>query len=241
MDGEASLNAVLRQRASDLIESQIREQIRSGRLRPGDRLPSTRELARVFGVSQAVVREALKALEQAGVVQLRHGSGTFVRDGVRELLDQNLGGGVFADPGNLLYLLEFRFALEGEAARLAATRATTADIAAIEDAFRALSRAVDEGALGAEADVAFHLAVAEAAHNPVFLQVIGYANRLFRTSVTIARAKSLAYVDRPRAVLEEHREILAAIQRRRPEEAEAAMRRHIRQAMARLKGEASDL
>jgi GntR family transcriptional repressor for pyruvate dehydrogenase complex len=154
-------------RIADVVANDLELRILEGSLKPGDRLPAERNLALELNVSRPTLREAIQKLVSKGLLSTKHGGGTVVTDRLRAS---------FADPwqemleGHPLLqsdMLEFRHMLEGEAALLAAQRATEADIERIDAAFAALETAYDNDDMQAciDTDVAFHQAIAEASHN----------------------------------------------------------------------------
>src|SRR5215207_9902345 len=127
-----SFSAVTVVRPYEQIVRQIQEAIRDNALTEGDRLPTERELAETFGVSRSVVREAIKVLSAQGLVESRQGSGLFVRNRPIESVSRAIVLSVSPDLMSVERLFEFRKLLEVDAARLAATRATPEQIAALE-------------------------------------------------------------------------------------------------------------
>lgn len=165
--GTESLMPTSALRIADRVAADLETRILEGSLQPGDRLAPERALALEFGVSRPTLRGAIQQLVSKGMLSTRHGGGTVVTD----RLDAS-----FADPWKEMLtqhpmlhtdMLEFRHMLEGEAARLAAQRATDADLVRIDAAFGALEIAYDCDDLAAciQADVDFHQALAEASHN----------------------------------------------------------------------------
>jgi len=155
------------ERLYERIVSQIEQRIETGELKVGDQLPSERELAEQFTVSRTAVREAVKALRQKGLVEIRPGRGTFITDGtsdtIRDSLSMLMKIGVTKGSGNLV---EVREILEPEIAALAATRITDEYISAMQDAVNKMDTALDNVDAFVEADLDFHLALAEATQNP---------------------------------------------------------------------------
>jgi GntR family transcriptional regulator, transcriptional repressor for pyruvate dehydrogenase complex len=153
-------------RLYEQIVAQIEERILSGELRPGDKLPAERELAEQFGVSRTAIREAMKALTQSGLVVIQPGKGTFVTDStsmvVRHSLDMLFRVG---NETGIKDLVEVREILEPEIAALAATRASSEDIEAMEEAVKAMDQAMDDPDTFIEADLDFHLALAQGSNN----------------------------------------------------------------------------
>lgn len=232
LNDPAPLVLARRQRLGDQLYGQILEQIVSGRLAEGARLPPETEICRLFGVSRPVVRQALQRLRADGLVQARQGSGTFVLARPSERLAS------FVDPGAvaaLMRCLEVRIGLEGAAARFAAERRSARELEAIVISHEALRAQATTGGMSAETDLCFHAAVAAASGNTYFsrlLQVIQLELQRFMTlSLNLTRTGSRLRADQ---VLHEHRLILEAIRGQDGEAAENAMRFHIIQARRRM-------
>ncbi len=217
-------------RVSDTIVDQIEAMILEGTMQAGQRLPTERALAERFKVSRPSVRDALQKLNARGLVNRRQGGGTYVADGV---------GASFTDPLlNLLNedshaaesVIEFRHALEGLAARLAAERGTDEDRQLIQRKYDELKRAQVIGTLEEEAaaDAEFHLAIAEAAHNPVLLHVM-------RTMFLLLRDNIIGNLGRTERASEPRQKIRAQHERMlqhivldpNPERARASAREHL--------------
>ncbi len=172
-------------RVSDAIVDQLEALILEGSLRPGERLPTERDLAERFDVSRPSVRDALQKLASRGLVRRRQGGGTFVSDGIGATFTDPLMELLSKDDSAAEQIAEFRHALEGLAARLAAERATDEDRALIQRKYDELRRLQEADDLPAEAaaDAEFHLAIAEAAHNPVLLHVMRTMFLLLRDNI----------------------------------------------------------
>ncbi len=205
------------------IVEQIEESILNGRLKPGDQLPSERELAQQFGVSRTAVREAVKALHERGRLEAYAGRGTFITDatshGIRESLDRvtKVGG-----TGHLADLLVM---LEPEIAALAATKSGEQQIATMRETISAMEQAFDDQEACIDADLDFHLTLAEAAGNPFILALIDSIVDVLREKrLRVFRVKGGA----ERARLH-HQRILDAIEERDTAKAREAMRAHLRQ------------
>ena len=223
---------------ADRIYEEILKQIVSGDMQIGDRLPSETQFAANYKVSRAVIREALSRLHADGVVVTRRGAGTFVhRQPAREFLKLAPIGGI----ADLMRCLEFRIALEGEAAYLAAQRRTEEHMAAIDEAFQQLEEANAAGQLGVEQDAEFHVAIARASRNQMFMQALdALAIHVFH-GMNVTRKLSLAR-NRKRLALvqEEHRKIVEAIRSGDEELARKAMRAHIDNARTRVLGDSAE-
>ena len=165
------LQALEPQRLYRQIAGQLRALIQAGEFAVGARLPAERDLAKQLGVSRPSVREALIALEVEGWVEIRTGSGVYVRDRTSAA---NPGGRVEVSPAEWgpLELIRARRVVEGEIASIAATQARRRDVAAMDGAIAAMKSAAAQGVLPLEGDRAFHTAVAEACGNVVLTETV---------------------------------------------------------------------
>jgi len=202
----------------------------SGEIQPGTRLPPERQLAVSMGVGRSTVREALAALDLLGVVNIRPGSGTYLRGSASELLPQTLSWGLMLGEQRTRELIELRHGLEVEASRLAAERASGEHIARLG---ACLERMWDGmGDLGAfvEADRHFHLEVGEAAGNLVLRDLLQNVRSLLRVwAERVLRDEALAKV-----TYDEHAAVFEAIRDHDPARAGEAMAAHMDSAGARL-------
>jgi GntR family transcriptional regulator, transcriptional repressor for pyruvate dehydrogenase complex len=220
------------------IADQIRALIKRGEFTPGSRLPPERDLARQLGVSRPSVREALIALEVEGLVEVRIGSGIYVRmpDGAAanaRLPDDAAANAPEAAAGPF-ELLRARYVIESECAALAAKSAKRAQVAAIEEALDEMDRDMDAGRQPLPGDRLFHLRVAEATGNGALVHVI----KLLwdeRTGELFTRLEH--HYDTPelwRSAMNEHRAVLKSIVARDANAARSAMQRHLNQAYKRF-------
>jgi DNA-binding FadR family transcriptional regulator len=163
------------------VIEEIRNQIRSGEWVLGDRLPSEAELTRMLGISRASLREAVRALVHAGLLDARQGDGTYVVavDEAAVALNRKLTQSKAMD------VLEVRRGLDASAVPLAAARRTDEDLAAMREALDARNSGADRGDMTAfvDADLRFHLAVARAAHNELLLDLYEGMTMAFRQSL----------------------------------------------------------
>jgi GntR family transcriptional regulator, transcriptional repressor for pyruvate dehydrogenase complex len=208
------------------IVQQIEESILENRMKPGDQLPPERELAQQFGVSRTAVREAMKALQEKGLVEAHSGRGTFVIDGtsqaIRESLDRMMKIG---QPGNHVQLVEVREILEPDIAALAAARADEQHLATMREAIAVMDRTPPDPDAYIEADLDFHLSLAEAVDNPFILSLLDSIVGLLREQ----RMKIFSVEGGPERGQYHHKRILEAIERHDPDAAREAMRAHLRQ------------
>jgi GntR family transcriptional repressor for pyruvate dehydrogenase complex len=213
-------------RLYEQIVQQIEESVISGALKDGDKLPAERELAHEFGVSRTAVREAIKALQEKGLVEALPGRGTFITQNtsnpVRQSLDRILKG---EQINRIAWLVEFREILEPEIAALAAARANEENIATLREAYLAMEGAKQDADAFIEADLDFHLELAEAAGNPLILSLIDSVVGLLRDQ----RTHTFYVTNGPARGQLHHKRILNAVERHDPEAAREAMNAHMQQ------------
>jgi len=213
-------------RLYEQIVQQIEESVTQGALKEGDKLPAERELALQFGVSRTAVREAIKALQEKGLVEALPGRGTFITSGksnqMRQSVDRILKSG--ASDGTA-WLVEFREIVEPEIAALAAVRADKEAIAALRETFQTMKSAMQDADTYIEADLDFHLALAEAAGNPLILSLIDSIVGLLRDE----RMHTFFVKDGPTRGQFHHQRILDAVERQNPDAARESMHAHMRQ------------
>lgn len=213
-------------RLYEQIVQQIEESITKGGLKVGDQLPAERELAQQFGVSRTAVREAVKALREKGLVEAYPGRGTFITDGTSRSIRQSLDRMIKVDqPEGTAHLAEVREILEPEIAALAAMRADEENFASMREAISVMDNARRDPDAFIEADLDFHLALAEAASNPLILSLIDSIVGLLRDQ----RMRIFRVEGGPERGQHHHKRILDAVEHRDPERAREAMRAHLRQ------------
>jgi GntR family transcriptional repressor for pyruvate dehydrogenase complex len=213
--------------AFDVVDALV-ERVRAGALAVGATLPTEAAIMDEFGVSRTVVREALSKLQASGLVQTRHGVGTFVV-GLGDASAFRIGPAQLATLRDIIAVLELRIGLETEAAGLAALRRTDANLTAMRQALDEFATAVDAGLDAVTADFAFHSEIARATQNPHFTDLI---SALGMTAIPRARLdpSGWAAADRQgylRRVNGEHESIYDAIAAQDLEAARAAMRTHL--------------
>jgi GntR family transcriptional repressor for pyruvate dehydrogenase complex len=223
--------SALEGRLSGGIYEHIIERIVAGEFPTNARLPAETELARRFGASRPVVREALARLREDGVIVSRQGSGSYVKRRPDSAILRFVPVSSIADVARGF---EFRAGLEGAAAALAAERWEDADIAEIRRALKALERCIANGELGVDADVHFHRAIAQATHNSYHVAVQATLQGHIAFGMNLTRNLSLRNAARLRLVQNEHVAIVAAIEARNAVRARTAMERHIENARRRM-------
>lgn len=213
-------------RLYEQIVQQIEESIVKGNLKPGDQLPAERELAQRFGVSRTAVREAVKALREKGLVEAYSGRGTFITDGTTQAVRQSLDLMVkIGQPEGSTHLAEVRAILEPEIAALAAARIQEPELATMRDAVAVMDKAGQDPEAYIEADLDFHLALAEAADNPLILSLLDSIVGLLREQ----RLRIFRVPGGPERGQIHHKRILDAVERHDAEKARETMRAHLSQ------------
>ena len=202
---------------SDVIEQQLEFLILEGTLRPGEKLPPERELAKQFDVSRPSLREAIQRLEAKGLLLRRQGGGTFVQSSLWQSFSDPLVELLSDHPESQYDLLETRHALEGIAAYYAALRSTDEDKERIRELHHAIELAQQSGDLDAESNAVlqYQIAVTEAAHNVVLLHLLRCMEPMLAQNV------------RQNFELLYSRRIFEAIMAGKPEEAREASHRHL--------------
>lgn len=214
------------------IVRQVKALIAEGRLKSGDQLPPERDLAEQFKVSRTSVREALRTLESLGLIEIRPGEGTFVREVSVEALIEPLAQVILSQREAVLELFEARRLLEPAIAGLAARRATREEIQEMERILDDQAKEVAAGRTGLAQDAAFHAAIAGSARNRAIMRIVNALMDL----LTQSREESLQTPGRPTRSNEDHRKILAAVRRRDEADAHRAMLNHLIAVEALIRG-----
>jgi DNA-binding FadR family transcriptional regulator len=218
--------------ALELVES-IGNRIRDGRIVPGDKLPTEAAVMGEFGVSRTVVREALSKLQASGLVETRHGIGTFVV-GLGDAAPFRIAPEQFATLRDVIAVLELRIGIETEAAALAAQRRSARNVADMRSALDAFDHALKAGRDAVGPDFQFHLEIARATQNAHFAELMGTLgamiiprSRLERPAASRDAASKDGRRQYLRRVNAEHESIFDAIVNQDAEAARAAMRTHL--------------
>ena len=215
------------EKLSSQVAEQIQQLILSRQLKPGDRLPTERELGETFQVSRTVVREAIRALEAHGLVEPQTGSGTYVRAIQSEDVANSLGMYITTQGQffTLESLMEVRRVLEIQVVRLAAERATHNNIQKLESILDNMRKTVHDTDAFSKWDLEFHLVLARASGNPLFgILIEPLTEALFELIWTGSSAPGAA-----EEACEFHRQILDLIKNKQAEQAAEAMRKHLHQ------------
>lgn len=199
-----------RPRLSEEVSLALEGRIARGEIKPGERLPVEKALAETFGVSRAVIREAVARLKADGRVETRQGAGAFVAQ-VPKSLNFRFWQGDGPAHAELREIFELRALVESSIAELAARRRLPADIGAIEGFLSAMEEALASGGDGSEADDDFHLAIAAATHNSYSHRLVEFLGRHFSHSRRLAWTMPGSHGALPQEAQAEHRQIFAAV------------------------------
>ena len=228
-----------RKKISELIVDELIDQIRTGKLVVGQQLPNERSLAESMGVSRMPLREAIHALGQAGILETRHGEGTFINAYDSEKLGRTLYWFSLLDKTTLYELVETRKVLEAEAAKFACRNATEIEVEEIRQAMVEREELINSGLSDEQnvkkrfgADRRFHEAIARASHNSIFM------NFLMAIHSTLEmQQQAAAHVDSvPEHTSVVHRAVYDAILARDEVQAEQAMKEHLDDVLEAVKG-----
>ena len=218
---------IARRKLYQEVQDRLLQRINAGEIRPGDQLPSERELMEFYGVGRVAVREALQELSRSGIVEISHGERARVVVPTAHLLIRQMAEGtrhlLRMQPQMYDHLKEARLFLETGMVRLAAERATPEDVALLRECWQRHQDAIQDLTHFIERDMQFHREIARISGNPIFPAIVeamfGWANEYYRSIVRAPGAEAVT--------LAEHDRILRAIEQRNPDAAEQAMRDHL--------------
>ena len=226
---EQHIKPVVRTSISDEIVDQIMALIASGKLKPGQRLPSERELCKQFGAGRSSLREALRCLGIVGVLNARVGEGTSVALDGGKFFGKIIEWRVITEQHNIEDMLELRIALEGITAANAARRVDVDDLAKLGDLLSKMEASLDHEARFAEHDFEFHMTIARSSGNLLVVDLLAMIRRQMEKTLhrvlTLPNARPLS--------LKEHMAIFNAVKRHDSEAARRAMQVHLEAAMKR--------
>jgi DNA-binding FadR family transcriptional regulator len=214
------------------IYEELLQDIAMGRFIDGERLPTEAQLCERFSVSRPVLREALTRLKAEGIIVARQGSGSIVRKS-REI---RLQADASMDLSDIVRGLEYRLALETEAAALAAKRRTERDLREIETGMMEFERVISERKVGVSSDFRFHLAIAIASHNDLFVSSLWRVHREIGHELTLLNHASKKTPQRKMEVSQEHIGLVEAIRSGKSDLAASIMRQHIGVSLERIRG-----
>jgi len=220
----SSLKEIVVEKPSDKIIHQIKELISTGQLKPGDKLPSERQLSDRLGVGRTYVRDAIRKLEFYGILKTLPQSGTVVAGLGITALEGLITDVLRLEGQDFHSLVETRVLLETNSAKFAALRRTEDDIVSISNALDAYEKAVNNGKSAVDEDLLFHLTIAEASKNSVLNSLMLI---IIPDILTFFKENDVCGGDKPLSALEGHHEILEHITNKNSAMAEKAMREHL--------------
>jgi GntR family transcriptional repressor for pyruvate dehydrogenase complex len=224
---QSAAEPLVAERLSDRLAARLIGQIESGRLQPGERLPSEAKLAATHGVSRSVVREAVHQVKSRGLVRSRQGSGVYVST-LPSPRSLSFDPKVLESMEAVVQVIELRRVLEGEMAALAAQRGSRRQVAAVRRALLAVDAATRAGALGVDEDFAFHRAIGDATGNPQFVRLLSFIEQYLLDAMRISRSNETRRAEWLAQVHDEHHAIYRAIEARDADAArQAAIRHHL--------------
>lgn len=220
-------------RLSEEVSGDLLRRIARGELKPGDRLPTEKALGEAFGVSRAVVREAIARLKADGLIETRQGSGAFVVEAPKTI-NLRFWQGAGPELDELRDIFELRAMVEGAVAELAAQRRDDSDLKNMAEHLQAMDDAMSAGRDGTEADDNFHIAMARATHNAYVSQLVEFLGRHFSDSRKLSWQGTRSELAHPHEAQNEHRALFDAISRGNAEAARRCAQEHLRGAAGRF-------
>lgn len=212
----------------EIVTQQIQDMVKSGELKPGDKLDSVEQLAKNFNVGRSAVREALSALKAIGLVEMKQGEGTYIKEYDFSQLTSSVASSSLLTSKEIFEFYEVRKIIETGSATLAAQRRTQAELDKMQEALAEMAQASGNEALGEQADVKFHLAIAEATHNSVLIKLM---HQISDTVCETMREARRAWLYSEETSLEklyqEHVSIYKAIEQREASLAQQLMLAHL--------------
>lgn len=210
------------------VAEAIFEMIRKGDLNPGDKLDSVQQLAENFQVGRSAIREALSALRAMGLIEMKQGEGTYIREFDPSMLTFPLSTAVLMNKEDVLHLLEVRMIIEVGAASAAARKRTNGDLKAMSFALEEMNKALGDEELGEKADLMFHMAIAAASQNPL---LVGLMNNVSGMMVETMRETRRLWLFSKQTTTErlyhEHVQIYEAITKQDSQKAQQLMLGHL--------------
>ncbi|KKM11164.1 GntR family transcriptional regulator [Clostridiales bacterium PH28_bin88] len=222
------LRRIKAKRIYENIAEQVKALIAAGNLTPGDKLPPERELAEQLQVSRTSVREALCALDMAGIIEVRPGEGAFVRRVEKDSIIEPLSFILLLEKDKVREILEVRKALEVESVGLATERATDEHFSKIEAFLAEMEEDLLTGNTGERADLKFHYSIAEATGNTLLIRLMNTVyDTMYQTLATTRRLWMTNTAGTPQRLFEEHKSIYLAIKDRDKAKARELMYQHL--------------
>jgi GntR family transcriptional regulator, transcriptional repressor for pyruvate dehydrogenase complex len=215
------------ERVAEKVASQLKKAISGGVLRVGDRLPSERELAEQMGVSRPSIREALQQLELLGILETVHGGGSVVKNLTEQEISKPMEIVLKEDRQLVLEVTEVRAFMEAWAAKQAATNRTEEELELIHGYLDEMERDLRKRRIRPELDFQFHIEIAAATHNTIFVHIIQNIHQLIDYSLRVHREQLFIAPEAQETIFNHHLRVFEAIRNQDAGTAEAAMREHL--------------
>jgi GntR family transcriptional repressor for pyruvate dehydrogenase complex len=215
----------MKKKILDEVYDQLLSLISNGKLKPGERLPPERVLARDLKVSRQSIREALKRAESKGLVKVRQGEGTFILSAASHLIESPFLTLMTEEVEKIYEFIEIRKLIEVWCAKKAAEFITAKELKKMEKALSEMEKLIDSGEILGKPDIDFHIAIAEASHNTLMVHMMTTIKQIFLSMFKISN-----FIRRPgknKILIKQHQEIYEAIKNRNPELAGKKMERHL--------------
>ncbi len=215
------------ERVAVKVAQQLKNAISNGLFKVGSRLPSERELAEQMGVSRTSVREAIQQLGLVGIIETIHGGGSVVKNLIAQEISRPMEIVLREDRQRVLEITEVRAFMEAWAAKKGATNRTDVELQLMREFLEEMERDLEKGRIRPELDFQFHIEIAGATHNTVFVHLIQNIHQLISYSLTVHREQVFVTSEDQETIFRHHLQIFKAIQKQDPEAAEAAMSEHL--------------
>ncbi|MEK7017579.1 FadR/GntR family transcriptional regulator [Bacillus sp. FSL R9-9410] len=210
------------------VSEAILTMIKNGTLKPGDKLLPVHQLAEQFQVGRSAVREALSALRAMGLIEMKQGEGTYVRNFDPSSLTKSLNNKLLMKKEDILNLLEVRKVLEVGAVRAAAAKRTEANLQNMKYWLDEMAKSIGDEKAGEKADFHFHMGIAESSHNNILLELMNHVSEMIAETIGESR-RIILYGEQTTSerLLEEHQSIYNAVLKQDVELAQQAMLNHL--------------
>ncbi|MGW6190142.1 FadR/GntR family transcriptional regulator [Bacillus cereus] len=210
------------------VSEAILTMIKNGTLKPGDKLLPVHQLAEQFQVGRSAVREALSALRAMGLIEMKQGEGTYVRNFDPSSLTKSLNNKLLMKKEDILNLLEVRKVLEVGAVRAAAAKRTEANLQNMKHWLDEMAKSIGDEKAGEKADFHFHMGIAESSHNNILLELMNHVSEMIAETIGESR-RIILYGEQTTSerLLEEHQYIYNAVLKQDVELAQQAMLNHL--------------
>jgi len=216
---------ILKRKIFDEVYDQLISLISNGKLKPGEKLPPERDLARDLKVSRQSIREALKKAESKGLIKVRQGEGTFILSAASDLMESPFLTMMTEEVGKIYEFIEIRKLIEAWCAEKAAEFTTAKELKKMEKALSEMEKLIDSREILGKPDIDFHIAIAEASHNTLMVHMMTTIKQIFLSMFKISN-----FTRRPgknRILIKQHQEIYEAIKSRNPKLARQKMESHL--------------